>query len=351
MKKVIILLGIILIILIVLILLKIIKIKTKESKQIKVADYDKRVNIWSAVAGNSNRSKLEDMNINYDHERLATKKVFGEAISNTVYKDKESDIDTFTYFFEIKGGYEDEPYIIPYLVDNSEEAVIVIPGGGFGYKSIDGKTSTGKDVAETLNKNGINAFVLHYRSNPYKYPIPYLDLQRAIKILKYHCEEYGIDKNKISLLGYSAGGNIIAHLINQIQNKEIYPEDYDKDEIDEEDATIMKAAMIYPAITFNDNVPMLFTMFNGNDVRDKAKRKELLDLMDNTKHFHSSNVRQFISYGDQDKIVGMNETLKYIDKAKKEKTDLTVVVTKGGEHGFRQPYYMDEYLKWYKEKE
>lgn len=356
MKHTILILIIILIVLIIMILLKLMKLQEKESKKLKVADYDKRINIWSVVAGNSSRSKLEDMNINYNHEKFATKKVFGEAISNTVYKDKENDIDTFTYFFEIKGGfeketYEDEPYIIPYLVQNSDQAVIVIPGGGFGYKSMDGKTATGKEVAETLNQNGINAFVLHYRSNPYEYPIPYLDLQRAIKYIRYHNNEYGIDKNKISVLGYSAGGNLVAHHINQIQNKDIYPADYTKDEIDKEDATITKAAMIYPAITFNDNVPMLFAMFDGNDVRDTSKRKELLDLMDNTKHFHSSNIRQFVSYGDQDKIVGINETPKYIEKAKKEKTDLTVAIAKGGEHGFRQPYYMKEYLEWYKEKE
>ena len=354
MKTIRVLIGMILLLLIIFLILKYRKnMKTADNQCNKVADYDKKISIWSTVAGNSNKSKLEDMNINFDKISMATKKVFGEAISNTKYEDKECEIDTFTYFFEIKGGfekdtYEDEPYLIPYLVEDSDLAVIVVPGGGFGYKSIDGKTKTGKEVAETLNRNGINAFVLHYRSNPYEYPIPYLDLQRAIKYLKYHCQEYGIDKNKISLLGYSAGGNLIAHLINGIKDKDIYPRDYQKDEIDQENSSISSAAMIYPAMTFNDNIPMLFAMFNAKDVKNNTSRKELLDLMDNTKHFTSSNVRQFISYGDSDTVVGDKETQKYIAKAKKENTDITVAVAKGGKHGYNQSQYMDKYLKWLK---
>lgn len=326
-------------------------IKSNEDQNTKVADYDKRINIWSTVAGNCNRSKLEDMNINYDNSKNATKKVFGEAISNSYYEDKENEIDTFTYFYEIKGGYEketyeDEPYIIPYLVDNSDKAVLIVPGGGFGYKSIDGKTKTGKDIAETLNKNGINAFVLHYRSNPYEYPIPYLDLQRAIKHIKYYSDDYKIDKNNISLLGYSAGGNIIAYHINGAKGMDLYPSDYKKDEIDEETTDIISAAMIYPAMTFNDNIPMLFAMFNANKVKDKNKRKELLDLMDNIKHFSSSNIRQFVSYGDSDTVVGFKETKKYISKAKKENTDITVSVAKDADHGYNQPQYIKAYLEW-----
>lgn len=321
-----------------------------------VSDYDKKINIWGTdIAGNSSKSKLDDMNIDYNSNKLLSMLSFVQAIVNTKYKDMERIIDTFTYFYEIEGKfeketYEDEPYLIPYLSGNSDSAVIVIPGGGFGYKSMDGTENEGKDIAETLNKNGINAFVLHYRTNPYEYPIPYLDLQRAIKFLKYNSERYGIDKNKISMIGFSAGGNLITHHINRIQNNDIYPKDYIKDEIDNEDATINFAAMIYPATTFNFNVPMLFAMFDDEDVRDESKRKELLDLMDNSKNFNSSNVKQFIAHGDKDGMVGTTETPKYIKKAKEKGADIKEVVAKNGEHGFKQKYYMDEYIKWFKKQ-
>lgn len=319
-----------------------------------VADIERKINIWNEVPSNSNKSKLDDMNINYDENLFISTLSFANAIVGDKYIDKEKEIDTFTYLYEIQQGfeketYEDEPYIIPYLVEGSDSAVIVIPGGGFAYKSMDGTTGEGKDIAETLNKNGINAFVLHYRTNPYEYPVPYLDLQRAVRYLKYHAEEYHIDKNKISMIGGSAGGNLVGMYINKIMGSDLLPSEYVKDEIDLVDDSISLAAMLYPAISFNDNIPMLFAMFNSNDVRDENLRNELLNQMDLIKNFNSSNVKQFIAYGTKDTMVGTSEIEKYINVAKNNNTDIHVMVAKGQGHGFAQEYYMNDYIKWFKE--
>ncbi|UZM98090.1 alpha/beta hydrolase [Lysinibacillus sp. MHQ-1] len=118
-----------------------------------------------------------------------------------------------------KTTYEDEPYLIPYAVANSDSAVIVIPGGGYSFKEMDGGTTEGKEVAEALNKAGINAFVLHYRSNPYEWPIPQLDVQRAVRYLRYHANDYGIHPKQIGLIGFSAGGFQTGSFINLIQGE------------------------------------------------------------------------------------------------------------------------------------
>ncbi len=360
MKKVIKVIGIILLVIIILIVIGIfILLKSASSMGIgtqEVADYGRKINIWSEmVAGNSTKSKLEDMNIDYSKKNtlLATLK-FVNAIVNKKYVDEEKTIDTFTYLYEIKGGYEketyeDEPYIIPYLVDNSDSAVIVICGGGFGYKSIDGTTSEGKDIAETLNKNGINAFVLHYRTNPYEYPIPYLDVQRAIRYIRFHSEDYHIDKNKISLIGFSAGGNEIGTFINVIQGNDFFPKDYVTDEIDLVDDKVSSSAMIYPALSFRYNVPILFALFNSKDVRNDETRNKLLEKTDLYRHITSQDVKQFIVYGTKDGMVGMEETKKYINYAKDKDVNVTVVECKNQDHGIAQEYYMNEYINWLKE--
>lgn len=321
----------------------------------QVADYDTRIEIWDTVAGNNSRSKLDDMNINYKKTNTLFASIgFADAIVSSDYSDVEQTIDTFTYLYEIKGGYEketyeDEPYLIPYLVDGSDAAVIVIPGGGFGYKSMDGSNGEGKDVALALNEAGINAFVLHYRSNPYEYPISYLDLQRAVRYLKYHKDEYHLDENKITMIGFSAGGNMVGMYINEIMGTDLLPDDYIKDEIDSVDDSIDIAAMLYPAVSFNDNVPMLFSMFNADEVRDETKRNELLNQMDLIKNFDSSNIKQFIAYGSKDNMVGTKEISRYIEKAKELKTDIKVIIAENQSHGFDQKYYMDDYIKWLKE--
>ena len=124
-----------------------------------VDGYDYRMEIWQNAAGNNGKSKLERMNINYHGSKLVSTVVFALSIVNSDYKDVERKIDTFTYLYEIKSGFEketfdDTPYLIPYLTDGSDAAVIVIPGGGFGFKSIDGSTGEGADVAKSLNKSG-----------------------------------------------------------------------------------------------------------------------------------------------------------------------------------------------------
>lgn len=321
----------------------------------QAADYETRVDIWNTVPGNSSRSKLDDMNIDYGKKNtlFATLK-FAGAIVGSKYSDEESVIDTFTYLYEIKGGYEkeayeDEPYLIPYVVDGSDSAVIVIPGGGFGYKSMDGTNSEGRDIAVTLNENGISAFVLHYRTNPYEYPVPYLDLQRAVRYLRYHAEAYHLDPGKISLIGFSAGGNEIGTFINTIQGRNLFPKDYTPDEVDAVEDSVASAAMIYPALSFRYNVPMLFCMFDDEDVRDETKREELLELTDLYRHIDSQDVKQFIVYGTKDSMVGMDETKNYISHAKESGCNVTVAEVKGQDHGMKQEHYMDSYFTWLKE--
>ncbi len=318
-----------------------------------VDGYSSRIEIWENAAGNNGRSKLDEMNINRHGSRLLSSILFASSIVNDRYSDAERKVDTFTYLYEIQGGFEsdtfdDIPYLVPYLVDGSDAAVIVIPGGGFGFKSIDGATGEGADVARTLNENGINAFVLHYRSNPYEYPIPYLDVQRAVRYLRYNSGNLNIDPDKISLIGFSAGGNVIGTFINIIQGNDFFPSDYKPDVIDSSDDGICSAAMIYPALSFRNNVPMLFCLFDDDEVRNRGRRAELLEMTDLYLHIDSQDVPQFIAYGTRDRMVGMDETLNYINYAEDLGCDVTVLEAKGQDHNFGQDIYMEQYLQWLK---
>lgn len=318
-----------------------------------VEDYTQKENIWTVPYGNNATSKLDNMNIDYNSDLIRSAMKFWDILTGD-YKDVEKDIDTLTYYYEIKGGYEkttyeDEPYIIPYLTNKSNKSVIIISGGGFIYKSMDGETKESKDVALELNNQGINAFLLHYRSNPYEWPISYLDLQRAIRYIRYNSEKYQIDKDDISVIGFSAGGNVVSTYINQIMGKDLLNENYTKDDIDLEDDTITKAAMIYPAINFNNNPTMLFAMFPSKDVKDDQTRINLLDKTNNIKHFSSSNIKQYISYGGKDRMVGTEEINKYIKKCEETNTNITKNYLANEGHGFETKKYIDNYIKWLQE--
>jgi acetyl esterase/lipase len=85
-------------------------------------------------------------------------------------------------------------------------AVVVCPGGGYGVVAADHE---GKVVAEWLNSLGVSAFVLQYRLGPrYRHPAPLQDAQRAIRTVRAHAAEWGVDPARIGILGFSAGGHL-----------------------------------------------------------------------------------------------------------------------------------------------
>lgn len=85
-------------------------------------------------------------------------------------------------------------------------AVVVVPGGGYGHLALDHE---GRQVAEWLNSLGVTAFVLKYRLGPkYRHPAMLNDAQRAIRTVRARAAEWGVDPERIGILGFSAGGHL-----------------------------------------------------------------------------------------------------------------------------------------------
>ena len=306
--------------------------------------------IWGVPAGSRPDSKLDEMNIDYNKDSFEPDGGF-RAIIGDDYRDVERELDTVTWQREIRPGYEketfdDEPYLIAYPSAESDASVIVIPGGGFVFKSIDTDSREGNKVAQTLQENGISAYVLHYRSNPYEYPLPLLDVQRAVRFLRCHAKEYGLDPAKISLIGFSAGGYEAGGFIHLVQGRNLFPEDYRPDEVDKAEDSVLCAGLIYPALSFDHNVGVLFCLFDDEDVRDPAKRADMLAMTDlKTNLTPSSDIPRFVAWGDADTVIG-NGPKEYIDAVRAAGGDITDIRAPGQDHSFGQKYYMKEYLEW-----
>ena len=119
----------------------------------------------------------------------------------------------------------------PDSMQSTGTAVIICPGGAFHALSIN---SEGNDVANWLVKKGVTCFVLRYRlahsvttdpvaevmskwgkkefdeENRAVIPLAIADGKAAIAYVRAHADEYGIDKNKIGIMGFSAGGTVTA---------------------------------------------------------------------------------------------------------------------------------------------
>ena len=106
-----------------------------------------------------------------------------------------------------------QPMIDVYLPSKQNatgQALVVCPGGGYGILAYDWE---GTDIAKWLNANGIAAIVLKYRLPNSKSNIdpklsPLLDAQRALRFVRANAEKWNIKKDKIGIMGFSAGGHL-----------------------------------------------------------------------------------------------------------------------------------------------
>ncbi|TCJ36994.1 alpha/beta hydrolase [Parafrankia sp. BMG5.11] len=88
-------------------------------------------------------------------------------------------------------------------------AVVVAPGGGYVGLATG---MEGRQVADWFAANGVTAFILSYRllSSGYGHPTQLTDAERALRWVRSHASEYGIDPNRIGMIGFSAGGHLTA---------------------------------------------------------------------------------------------------------------------------------------------
>lgn len=104
-------------------------------------------------------------------------------------------------------GEADKPRYYPFLPKqrSTSTSVLVIPGGGYQMVAMGHE---GFQIAGWLNAQGIAAFVLDYRVAPYQYPAEIEDGERAMRLIRSHASEYGIDPDRIGVWGSSAGGHL-----------------------------------------------------------------------------------------------------------------------------------------------
>lgn len=87
-------------------------------------------------------------------------------------------------------------------------AVVVAPGGAYLGLASD---LEGREVGDWFAARGVAAFVLKYRlGQRYLYPVPLSDAQRAVRLVRFGAEKYGVSPNRVGMIGFSAGGHLTA---------------------------------------------------------------------------------------------------------------------------------------------
>lgn len=169
-----------------------------------------------------------------------------------LYLWEEGNAPATTEYTVNNGSYFDDPDFRPYLTSypvpdgvEIKGAVLICPGGAFQFRS---DQPEGVDVAEALSALGYQSFVVDYRLRPYTQQEGALDLARAVRFVRAHDGEYGIDEEDIAVMGFSAGGILcgetLLHYDGLVDGTALDP-DYQPDQLDQVSADAAACGMIY----------------------------------------------------------------------------------------------------------
>ncbi len=152
---------------------------------------------------------------------------------------------------------------------NTGTAVVVYPGGGFTGLAMN---LEGTEACDWLNSIGVTCVLLKYRTpslpydwhckcRPHNHMVPTQsleDAQRTMGLLRLHAKEWGIDPHKIGVLGFSAGGFVMAEISTHYKKRLYQPIDAaDKESMRPDFAIgIYPGHIAMPDWTLNPNVPV-----------------------------------------------------------------------------------------------
>jgi len=199
---------------------------------------------------------------------------------------------------------------------NTGAAIVVFPGGGYWILAID---LEGTEVCDWLTSRGITCVLLKYRvpgdrllprSGPYpKSPMALEDAQRTVGLVRFHAAEWHIDPHKIGVLGFSAGGHLVAAMSTHFKQR-LYPA---VDAADKESCRPDFAVALYPG-----HLSLAANSFGLNP-----------DI-----HVTRQTPPTFLLQNEDDPVDGVEHSLSYYAALKKAGVPVEMHLYAQGGHGF-----------------
>ncbi len=166
------------------------------------------------------------------------------------------------------------PFITPYLVEDQSQAKgiwLVTSGGGNSFRS---NPAEAYNICPKLNELGYNAFLLQRRVAPYNSDDIVMDMQRAIRYIKAHGEEWGLGGMDVLVnSGYSGSGGNLRVMLDKFYG-DITPNQFDTDyvcdDVDKVNSDFDVAVFIYSGRPLdtesgNEHIPHIFIGVGEDD--------------------------------------------------------------------------------------
>lgn len=234
----------------------------------------------------------------------------------------------------IDGFSEDKepPFIEVFKADPATangSAILICPGGGYGHLAVNHE---GKDVAGFFNKNGFHAFVLHYRLNNHAqeghtFPDQYNDVTLAMRTVRSRAKEWGIDADRIGIIGFSAGG----HLASMATTMHLPSNKNAKTPTERVGSRPAFSVLIYPVITLSGSAAHHGSRTN---LLGKNPDRRLVDSLSTQNRVDDHTPPTFLVFSTDDKTVPPENGILFYEALRAHGVPASLHIYDHGGHGY-----------------
>jgi acetyl esterase/lipase len=220
-------------------------------------------------------------------------------------------------------------------------AVIICPGGGYFMETY---KAEGTAIAGEFIKHGVTAFVLKYRlpsdlTMADKSIGPLQDAQQALKTVRMRANEWGINPDKLGIMGFSAGGHL-ASTAGTHFNRSYIPND--------EEINLRPDFMIlvYPVISMETE---LTHMGSRDNLLGKDPEQEQIIMFSNYFQVTGDTPPTWLTHAGDDTMVPVENSIRFYQALIKNKVPAGMSLIPQGGHGFRNipmEEWMQPLFKW-----
>jgi acetyl esterase/lipase len=224
---------------------------------------------------------------------------------------------------------KENPSITPFLPEpdnRTGSAVVVCPGGGYGHHAMGHE---GLAIAEWLRARGVAGIVLRYRCGGGKnqQPAPLEDAQRAIRMVRSRASEWGIDPERVGVLGSSAGGHLASTAATMFDDGQADA----SDPIEQLSSRPAFAVLLYPVISMEKGIAHGGSRDN---LLGKEPSDELAAQWSTDRRVTDRTPPTLIISTSDDKTVPIKNSLLFYEALLAHKVPAEMHIWETGGHGF-----------------
>lgn len=231
---------------------------------------------------------------------------------------------------------------------NGAGVIFCVSGGFFSAKE-----NINVGFLNEFLKRGYVCFAVVHGSQP-KFTIPEVldDMHRAVRFIRYHAKEYGVDPDRLGITGGSAGG----HLSLMQGNAPKAGDPKAKDPVEQQSSKVAVVGCFFPPTDFLNygkegevalgrgtlsgfKAPFDFTEWDAKTnsfglITDEKKREEIGKKISPVYHVSKTSAPALVIHGDKDLLVPLQQAERIKKRYEEEKVPFELVVKAGGGHGW-----------------